>query len=269
MRTLSLLFAGSAIASVAADTTAAYTVTDYTGYKIVTVPSCTTDEYVLYPRGTTAPSLGAGYKYFATPLENVVVAETVGLTFLEQLGVRETVHAVSGYSTSACAQDMVATGAAIDYSTGYYGNYGSYAYGPDPTGANQDALLVGADALFTSSWYYDSSDSKHICQMVSSETHPLASADWVNFFALFYDLETTGASIQCDTESRYRCAGVAATSITEAAAVAAGSTYTAPKIMFISQYDWTAWGYGIGYKINMPDYKQNYSNFKWYPSDSD
>jgi hypothetical protein len=85
-----------------------FTVT-YTGsYRILTVPGCSNAQYVLYDRGTTAPSLGNSYLYFAVPLQSAVATTTISLTFTELLGVHGTLTALSQYSTSACAQKLVA-----------------------------------------------------------------------------------------------------------------------------------------------------------------
>jgi hypothetical protein len=111
-------------------------------------------------------------------------------------------------------------------------------------------MLLGADAAFVSSWSADPTNPKAICQDISAEVHPLASADWVRFFGAFFNVAETAESVDCDTESRYFCMNAA----TDEVADSAGKR-VAPKVLFANEYDWSAWGSGAGYKINAPAYK--------------
>eukprot|EP00966_Prymnesium_polylepis_P214230 4961046-Prymnesium_polylepis.1 len=93
---------------------AGWSFTSHGSYKIVTVTGCSAS-YVLYDRGTTMPSLGTSYTYFAVPLLKAVSTETVSLTFLELLGVHGTLSHLSQYTSSACSQKLVADGSAAVY----------------------------------------------------------------------------------------------------------------------------------------------------------
>ena len=88
-----------------------FTYEDMGSYQRVTSTQCADEPpYILYPRGQAAPDLGPDYKYFGTPLEKVAVTQSVTITFLEMLGVRDKIVVASEYTSSACVAKKVADG---------------------------------------------------------------------------------------------------------------------------------------------------------------
>ena len=62
-----------------------WTTVSHGTYRVITASACAGQKYVLYDRGTTAPSLGTDYLYFAVPLQKAVATTTISLRFLEVL----------------------------------------------------------------------------------------------------------------------------------------------------------------------------------------
>ena len=146
-----------------------FSVCEHEGYKIVTNHGCGDDKYLLYPRGTAPPALGAGYKYFGVPLQSIAVTQTVPLTFLENLGVRTTIKYISQYSVSACAQKLVDDGLAAQYSSSAKATQA----------AEVEAVIVSSLATGSYGWNDPNSTSKLICDKSTSEPTLLAGAEWI------------------------------------------------------------------------------------------
>jgi hypothetical protein len=212
-----------------------YTVVDEGTYKVLTVPSCSDKAYVLYPRDTSPPDLGdTDYKYFGVPLQSIGVTQTIPLTFLENLGERTAVKFISSYSTSSCAQKLVDTGAASIYD-----------YDDAARAAEVEAVIVSG----VQSWDWSDADSmdKLICDKSSSEPTLLAGAEWIKFWGLFFDKATAAATSHCETEARYTCNSIAASSISAASShLTTSYAYQVRTAVFVSVNLWAEYFEGDG-----------------------
>jgi len=222
-----------------------FSVCEHGTYKIVTSTGCSGDlPYVLYPRGTVAPDLGTGYKYFGVPLQSVAVTQTIPMTFLENLGVRPTIKYISQYSVSGCAQKLVTDGTAQFYSSA---NKAAQA-------ATVEAVIVSSVAAGQWGWNDPNSTHKLICDKSSSEGTLLAGAEWIKFWGLFFGKETEAATSHCETEARYTCNSVAASSIMAASShLTASYAYQVPTAVFAQRSAYCSGG--DGFCISTAEYK--------------
>jgi len=152
-----------------------FTYEDMGSYQKVTSKQCTGEPpYILYPRGQTAPDLGPDYKYFGVPLEKVAVTQSVTLTFLEMLGVRDKIIVASEYASSACVAKKVADGDA----------QAMIQHRNDETAhaalmANGELDAIFSDPYYTGVWYHAPSASKVVCEASTYEETPLGNGEWI------------------------------------------------------------------------------------------
>ena len=224
-----------------------FTYEDFGSYRVVNSTQCG-ETYVLYPRGTNPPDLGSptGLKYFATPLQKVVLTQTTPVAFLETIGARDAIAVASQYTTSACVAKGVVDGAKLQYVS-------------HSSNATAHGLLVGDDeydAIFsdpwgTSSWAHAESANKLICAATTYETAPNGGAEWVKFFGAFFDADSRAQASYCATSSRYSCNAFAASSLAHEADKlgTASYSYQVPTALFAS-LDWNG-----NYGIQMTPYK--------------
>ena len=197
-------------------------------------------------RGTTKPDLGSSYKYFAVPLQTVAVTQTIPLTFLENLGVRPSIKYISQYSVSGCAQKLVSDGSAQVYASASKATQA----------ASVDAVIVSSVATGQYGWDDAASVDKLICDKASSETTLLGGSEWMKFWGLFFDKSTEAAASHCETEGRYTCNSVAASSIAKVSShLTTSYSYQVPTAVFAKRMDGSSWGGNNGYFISTAPYK--------------
>ena len=252
-----------------------FTYEDMGSYQKVTSKQCTEEPpYILYPRGQTAPDLGPGYKYFGVPLEKVAVTQSVTLTFLEMLGVRDKIVVASEYASSACVAKKVADGDAL----------AMIQHRNDETAhaalmANGEIDAIFSDPWYTKSWYHAPSASKVICEASTYEESPLGNGEWIKvcpctqhalahllaralctssanhlpphviptsqFFGYLFDKKEEADAAYCGTVSRYECSSYVAN---HGATVAYSFVPKLPKVLFASYRRGT-------HSLHVPPYK--------------
>ena len=252
-----------------------FTYEDMGSYQKVTSKQCTEEPpYILYPRGQTAPDLGPGYKYFGVPLEKVAVTQSVTLTFLEMLGVRDKIVVASEYASSACVAKKVADGDAL----------AMIQHRNDETAhaalmANGEIDAIFSDPWYTKSWYHAPSASKVVCEASTYEESPLGNGEWIKvclctqhalahllaralcassanhlpphviptsqFFGYLFDKKEEADAAYCGTVSRYECSSYVAH---HGATVAYSFVPKLPKVVFASYRRGT-------HSLHVPPYK--------------
>lgn len=225
--------------SAAPSTAKLFTSEDFGSYRIVNSTQCG-ETYVLYPRERPQPNLGPGLKYFAVPLTKVAVTQTVTNTFMEMLGVLDKVSVASPYTTSACIAKRVSDGIAESF----------ISHSSDP---EAHALQVGnseIDAIFsdpwgTSNWKHTASASKIVCEASTYEQAPLANAEWIKFLGYLFGKETEANEAFCQTESRYLCNSLSASSMTSL------SPHT--QLVLFSSVSWNG-----DFSLQVPPYKDEF-----------
>ena len=259
-----------------------FTYEDMGSYQKVTSKQCTGEPpYILYPRGQTAPNLGPDFKYFGVPLEKVAVTQSVTLTFLEMLGVRDKIIVASEYASSACIAKKVADGDA-QAMVQHRNDEAAHA----ALMANSELDAIFSDPWYTSSWHHAPSASKVVCEASTYEETPLGNGEWIKvyepgphapcsslcvhdrtshplhrytpsathlstrfptsqFFGYLFDKKAEADASYCGTVSRYECSSYAAT---HKATVAYTFVPKLPKVLFAS-YRWGK------HSLHVPPYK--------------
>jgi hypothetical protein len=217
-----------------------FTYEDFGSYQIVTSTYCG-ESYVLYPKASSPPDLGRGFKYFGVPLESVVLTQTPPVAFIETIGARSAIAVASEYTTSACLAQLVEDGSVETYSS-------ETSYGGD----EYDAIFT--DPWSLSSWSDSSSTDKLICSADSYEEDPVGSAEWLKFYGFFFDAAPTATAAFCATSSRYACNSMAASSIsTQSLSAEFNVKYQVPTAVFASYSSWSN-----TYLIEMVPYKNKF-----------
>ena len=197
-----------------------------TYFKVVTtlcgthaLSGCNPTTYVLRMCGASVPTafsngtdLPPGAKHFSVPLTDVGVGQSTPVTYLELLGLRDTIKIIDPeHVHSPCLQKRE--------------EEGTIAAANDPYGGlNEWALAIGnmtsIDAVFTDSygiaynWYGATLTDKDIIFDASADAGALARAEWIKFMALFFN-EEERANLYFDREktafeyTSARAAGVA------------------------------------------------------------
>mmetsp|Transcript_27954 Transcript_27954/g.38647 ORF Transcript_27954/g.38647 Transcript_27954/m.38647 type:complete len:604 (-) Transcript_27954:10-1821(-) len=156
------------------------------------------EHYILYQRNTTKPPTSLypnTTKFFEIPLRSVAVDETVGLTFLELLGLRTTIKYVGSldFITSGCIRAMVDQGVARTLECSFTGCNATLR---EMQIADVDALIGGNSP---------NPNPKSFAFSSTADPGPLHRAEWIEFFALFFNLEYEASVLFDGTVSRYNC----------------------------------------------------------------
>jgi len=184
------------IITASADVAQDWNVTYYETFKYV-VNGRVNEQYVLHERGTDARparQMFPNAKFFEIPLRSVAVDETSGLTFLELLGLRRTIKYIGSlqYITSGCIRALVDQGLAEPLQSAFGGNATLRAMQI----ASVDALIGGSSP---------NPDPKSFAFSSTADPGPLNRAEWIEFFALFFNKEYEASVLYDRTVSRYNC----------------------------------------------------------------
>ena len=236
-----------------------FTYEDFGTYKVVNSTRCG-ESYVLYKKTATPPALcsgsAPGVKCFGTPLEKVILATTVATSFIETLNARDKIAVVSEYTTSACLAKMVSDGTAVKYVSH---DSDAAAHAAIVGDASYEAIF--SDPWGTSQWSngHAASEGKVVCASANFEENPVGSAEWIKFYAAFFEAEEIGVNAFCGRSSRYSCASMAASANTARAASLGiqALSYQPTTVLFASfQAGWN--GAPDKYKLNLPPFKTNF-----------
>ena len=186
-----------------------FTYEDMGSYQRVTSTQCADEPpYILYPRGQAAPDLGPDYKYFGTPLEKVAVTQSVTITFLEMLGVRDKIIVASEYTSSACVAKKVADG---DCQAMVQHRDDETAHAALMANGELDAIF--SDPWYTGSWHHAPFAPKVVCEASTYEETPLGNGEWIKVCtALYTHLVRVGVRVRVRVRVRVKVR-VSATSL--------------------------------------------------------
>eukprot|EP01051_Picozoa_sp_SAG22_P000902 SAG22_NODE_29_length_28404_cov_23.294153_23_plen_475_part_00 len=211
-----------------------FSVTYTNAYKVITGPSVGT--IVAYQCGTPAPNataLGATAT-IAVPVTAVSLLSTTQIPFVEFLGERLAINSVLGSNnnpgdlivSSPCIRERVASGDVISFPIASWN-------------ANLSAMPSGTDAVFCSAGYGCSAAVTAAAAGVGAVVIPVAeanepavlgTAEWLEYFALFFNREALADTHVLEAEARY---GAVAAAVEAAAPTAAGSR---PKVLWANYY---------------------------------
>jgi len=163
--------------------------------------SATSFEYVLADKDAVLPDSLAGKVIIRTPVERAVIMSTTFITFLDTLGVLNTVRGISG-SENIYNQEInnnIEQGNIRDVGFDQALNY-EILIELDP-----DVIFlfgVQAGIVQTIQKLRESGLNAVICADYL-EPHPLGRSEWIKFFAAFYEQEALADEIFADIAERY------------------------------------------------------------------
>ncbi|TPX70943.1 hypothetical protein SpCBS45565_g01522 [Spizellomyces sp. 'palustris'] len=195
--------------------TSVFTITYNNNYKTLTdVKNNLT--YVLYMCGTPAPVNPNAAAIISIPVTHVGTEDTTSLTFLEMLGVRQTIKYTTdpGFITSPCIRKL---------------NIPQFASTPT------DAQMSNVNVTF--SWRTPNVNSTKIVRFpATSSTTSLQRYQWIHFLGAFFNKEDRANTVASTIADDYNC-------IKQKAAAAATSQ---PATVFANYYSGT-WTLGSAY----------------------
>ena len=196
----------------------------------VLTPREASDEAVLKANLTESGLVPASYSvsYMRTPLENVTVAETQLITYVELLGARSAIASYSQYATSPCLMKMGEEGLATNFS----GNV--YDFSGDQLQTQPGPVFVG----YSANGDIAPETVQFAVSMEQREGSMLATSEWIKFFAPFFGKECEAQQIYDSVKERYECH--------KAKAARFAQDFDPIKVAVVSKSD--AYDYGPGYQ---------------------
>lgn len=160
-----------------------------------------TATFVLYPKSGQKPEIGAGVYYVATPVARVACMSPIYATMLSRLGSESSIMAIDNvdYYVNPYIVEGVKNGKITELSKG-------------PEMNAEQTLVLKPDLVLTFGMGDPRADvnpkitGAGIPVAVSLdhlEETPLARAEWIRFFAAFFDKEAQADSLFAATEQRY------------------------------------------------------------------
>ena len=204
----------------ASDYAEGWEVTYYKSYKVIDVAGV---KIVAYQCGTPEPTVENANMTVQIPFQTVTLMSTTYIPFFELIGYRQAIKGISGTDavSSPCLRDAIAAG---DVS-----NIGSENWAPSISDIN----AVGADAVFAGTYMTDdltSIEGAFIPVAENSETTGLASAEWLEYVALFLNAEEAASTHISAVKSRIDSAALAVQDTLDAGA-------SRKSVLWVYEYD--------------------------------
>lgn len=214
-----------------------YTIDYFANFKVLT-HSGDKQQYVLTQCGTTVPTatevdavkaVGADYtrKFFTVPLQKAIATETVGLGFIDALGLQDRVVSVSAYSVAPCWQKARMNCSAQEESS--LGNATLAA-----------AQQSSAEGVFMNCDDSGCSSANSISFKTTDEVGNLHQAEYIKVMAAFFNKEEEANRIFEAKVTAYQALKVSAPSTT---------------VAWISYEPTETWNLGESFVISQSKYK--------------
>jgi len=220
---------------VQADNATNFKIEYHNTYKLLT-NTYTSEVFALYQCGTTPPTgLVNGTKVFSIPVDNVAVTDVSVIPYLEMLGVANTITAVGSDSvvSSPCFQKQVASGSIQTLSS---------------TNATLEAQQLAKVTVEFGAYMADPTNNKSVSVSAAEDPGALNRAEWLEFFAAFYNKEQVANSLTAQINNNYNRLKQAASGYNPKPVVA-WANYVAP-----SQYNYNTASWLISnatYKVQL------------------
>ncbi len=205
-----------------------FEITDFLTHQIATVRISGNDskrlyQYALVPRGVPLPELPKDIPVIRTPVERVVVLETIYIGFLEALNQLEKVTGAgaTNYISNPTIRQRVKTGIIQTVQTGQALNV-------------ERLILLQPDLIFIS---FPNEPASNISAQLSraglpavmtaeyKEQHPLARAEWIKFVAAFLDASEEADKTFAAVAKRYEALLQTVDSIEKRPTIFCGAPY--------------------------------------------
>lgn len=203
------------------------------------------EQYVLTQCGQAPPSdtqvnalvpLPTSYvrKHFGVPLQRAIATSTVHLAFLDHLGVQDRIEKISQYASGSCWQKALSCGSKLEDA---YGNASVASQQKDAV----DAVFMDCSGTGDCTALNSRSNAVHV--PTTQDPAPLNSAEYIKYFAAFFNKEPLANERFNAIVSAYRSA---ATSVSSRPVVAWVS-YSAPSSWSEEKFSMSQ----ATYKLNM------------------
>ena len=165
----------------------------------------------------------ANLQVFEVPVQRVCAEETIGLSFLELLGVRGQLTRLGQYAapTSACVLSLNLPPLEDEY--------GNLTLRAMQVAQSCDLVLGSNDAG-------PSGEKQHVSFAATEESDILARSEWIQFVAAFFNKEAAATAIFQGIQQRFTDT---ATSVVSIQSLAPPASSSPPAVAWISVYDGT------------------------------
>jgi iron complex transport system substrate-binding protein len=183
-----------------------FEITEFPNYRIISIRNTHQNakeliRYALIPKGNAVPELPKGTTIIRTPVERVVVMETVYIGYLEALNKLKTIVGAGTveFISNAAVQTRVDTGEIRSVQIGQGINIEQMLL------LQPDLILtsISGDPTFDIPAKLSRSGLPVVLTAGYMEAHPLARAEWIKFIAAFFDAETEAEQLFNDIAQRY------------------------------------------------------------------
>jgi iron complex transport system substrate-binding protein len=206
-----------------------FEIVDFPTHRIITIHNTfrnseSNHQYALVPKGRALPELPAKVQVIRTPVERIVVMETVYIGYLEALGKIDRIvgAATTDFITNPEVQARVAAGAIKKVQIGQQLNI-------------ESMLLLQPDLILTSITDDPAFDvpaklARSGLPVVLSagymEQHPLARSEWIKFMAAFFDADAAAEHTFAQIARRYESLSEQVKRVGERPSVFCGAPYS-------------------------------------------
>ena len=206
-----------------------FEITHFPTHRIATIRnvqrgSTATHHYALVPKGAPRPTLPAGITVIRTPVERVVVMETVYIGYLEALGKLDAIAgaATADYISNATVRAGIEDGSIKKVQIGAALNIERMLL------LQPDLILtsVSGDPTFDVPAKLARSGLPVVLSAGYMEQHPLARSEWIKFMAAFFDADSEADHIFDDIATRYESLRAKSASATTRPTVFCGAPYS-------------------------------------------
>lgn len=183
-----------------------FKITDHGTHRILSVSnafrnSTRTYHYALVPKSEAIPELPKGIPIIRTPVERVVLMETVYIGYLEALGQLEPIVAAAtvNYISNPKIRQRIASGSVQSLQSGQAIDIEKLLL------LQPDLILtsVSGDATFDIPAKLERTGLPIVLTAGYMEQHPLARAEWIKFIAAFFEEAQRADQIFDQIEQRY------------------------------------------------------------------
>jgi iron complex transport system substrate-binding protein len=206
-----------------------FEITDFPTHRIATIRnvqrgSKATHQYALVPKGAPLPKLPAGITVIRTPVERVVVMETVYIGYLDALDLLDTIigAATADYVSNASVRAGIENGSIQKVQIGAALNIERMLL------LQPDLILtsISGDPAFDVPAKLARSGLPVVLSAGYMEQHPLARSEWIKFIAAFFDAGELAAQTFDGIATRYESLRKTVEQIEQRPTVFCGAPYS-------------------------------------------
>ncbi|KAF9542790.1 hypothetical protein EC957_001688 [Mortierella hygrophila] len=199
---------------------ALFSITYNLNYKVVKNTSLNTT-YILTLCGTPAPNATVVPQtnttiFIQIPVTNLASLATTAVSYIEMLGQQAAIKAVDteGLVSSPCVQAGLEKGTIVGLE--------------DSNSTLRAEQMTKVDVVFSSYGVDPGTENKTVITSEVEDSSPLNRAEWLEFYATFFNAEKAAQTLTASINNNYNCYKSAATTKTSTKPIIAWASYDAP-----------------------------------------